>query len=239
MGVQMGELSVFAKKQEVLNVLFKAAQLYEKNLNNKNILVVYRQQPNQYGYFEGVFSAKNFHHLTGTKIRKDLLVIDFYERCLNKRLSIADFELADDGTTYLKKDILEKVMQIQYISKMVGVYNGNKPRLYTEKLVGNITCCLGFVKEPSGYFAPNTVLKSDIRTEVISTNQLIAIYIKNVEETHYNRLCYVAKGLQPEQLRSNSEIEAKLDKENLIIECNKIIEDKKESNLKSKKKKRK
>jgi len=235
----MGELSVLTKKQEVLTVLFKAAKLYEQNLNNKNILVVYRQHPNQYCYFEGVFGERNFHHLTGTKLRNGLQVVDFYHHCLDKRLRIEDFELAADGTTYLKKDILENVMKIQYIARMVGIYNGNKPKLITDKLVGNITCCLGFVKEPSGYFAPNTALNTDIRTEVVSTNQVIAVYMKNIAEPYYNRLCYVAKGLQPEQLRSNEEIESKLDKENLIIECKKLEEGKKESTFKPKKKKRK
>ncbi len=213
----MKDLSKMHKKQAVLKVLFKAAKLYQDNLRDNNILVVYRDKPktNKFCYFECIFEMRNFHHLTGTKISKGYDVKIFYDKCLNKRLTIDEFELSDDGTTYLKKDVLEKSMQIQHMAKMVGIYNNNKPRLMTDKLVGNINCCVGFVKRDSGYYVPNTVLKTDIRDEIIESKQITAIYMKTKNEEKYNRMCYLAKGISPKEVIWNKKIESKIDKENL------------------------
>ncbi len=233
-------LASLSKKQNILPTLFKAAKLYEENLLNQNMLVVFKAQSNQYKYIEIIFEARHFRHLTGVRVSESGAA-DFYNKCLKKRISINDFELADDGTTILKSEVIEQGMKIHIFSKTVGDFNGKRCSLKTEKLVGNIRCTMGFVRELSGFFAPNTLLKADIRDEIVKSHQLMAVYMKSKEDEKYSRLCYVAKPLNPEQVRWNKEIESKIiDKENLKIECNKLVnkpkEDKQHKNKKKPKK---
>lgn len=62
--------------------------------------------------------------------------------------------------------------------------------------------------------------------------------MKSKEDEKYNRLCYVAKPLDPERVRWNKEIESKItDKENLKIECNQLINKPKEDKQHKKKRK--
>lgn len=163
---------------------------------------------------------------------------DFFNKCLKKRISIDDFELADDGTTILKSEVIEQGMRIHILSKTVDDFDGKRCSLKTEKLVGNIRCTMGFVKELSGFFAPNTLLKADIRDEIIKIHQLMAVYMKTIKDERYNRLCYVAKPLDPEQVKWNKEIESKIiDKDSLKIECNKSVNKPKEDKQRKKKRK--
>ena len=52
---------------------------------------------------------------------------------------------------------------------MLGDYNMSQPKLYTDKIAGSISACMGFVRDGGeGRFVPNTVLEGDIRSKVKS-----------------------------------------------------------------------
>lgn len=215
------EAKIIKRKETVKTVVYKAVQLYKNNLCNKNLLFVYKSEQNQYKYFEAVFLPKHFKHLTGVKTNDDLQAKDFYERCIDKKLNLDDFELAKDGTTWLKKDVLESMMNIQFVANSVGDYNGCKPRLITNKLAGNMTGCLGFVNEEEcpDYYAPNTILKVPTREMVTKSHQLVAVFVKEVKESLYSRMTYIAKGFTYDIFFSDKRIGIMLDTYNMSIEC--------------------
>lgn len=186
------------KKEDAIKIITKCASDYQSCLSNKNILFVYGtlQNPN---YLEATFLARHFLHLTGLEINKNRISssTDFYKRALNNRLSPHDFSFPKNGTAELKLMILPSLMKIHRSAKMIGDYNFVKPILYTKKLVGNITACLGFVKdEDIEYYIPNTVLQEDIRDITQKPQQrILAVLRKDIIQENYEEVCYIAKGI--------------------------------------------
>lgn len=209
------------RKEELRPVLYLAAEKYNENLCNQNLMFVYKVGHNRYESFEAIFLPKHFKHLTGVKTKEGFRAVDFYNHCLDKRLSLTDFELAPDGTTWLKKDVLVELMSIHYVANCVGDYNGSRPKLITEKLSGNFQGCLGFVAEEENpnYFAPNTVLREPTRDMIKQAYQLVAVFVKEIKDNLYNRLTYTAKGFIHEDLHTHHHIADKLNKAETQVEC--------------------
>jgi len=89
---------------------------------------------------------------------------------------------------------------------MIGNYNNSKALLVTDKLVGGIYGCVGFVRDGQVYI-PNTALNEDIRN--ISRNscgRILATFTKSVDGTKYSANTYAAKGVDLEKLLSNDNI---------------------------------
>ena len=78
---------------------------------------------------------------------------------------------------------------------MIGEYSFSKSLLYTEKLAGNVTACVGFVRDDR-FYIPNTVLREDIR-DITKRPQkrVLAVFKKEMKEPVYSELCYHAKGI--------------------------------------------
>jgi len=184
------------KKDAAINVITTCAKEYNTYLENNNLLFLFgsQQKPD---FFEAVFLPRHFLHLTGVEIAENSASgsSDFYEKALKGQLSPSDFSLATNGTTEMKLQILPQLMKIHRSAKMVGDYNFTKSILYTEKLVGNITASLGFVRDGE-YYVPNTALREDMRDIAVRPqSQMLAILRKSVEQSQYDELCYTAKGL--------------------------------------------
>ena len=165
-------------------------------MENKNLLFLFGSQQKT-DFFESVFLPRHFLHLTGVEISEGKFFgsSDFYNKSLKSQLSLNDFSLASNGTTEMKLSILPQLMKIYRSAKMVGDYSFTKSVLYTEKLVGNVTASLGFVRDDK-YYIPNTALKEDIRDITIKPqSRILAILRKSVEQSHYEEICYTAKGL--------------------------------------------
>lgn len=80
-----------------------------------------------------------------------------------------------------------------HAAKMVGNYDGNNPKLYTERLVGNVRACIGFTKTSNQINVPNTVLNVDLRTISNMPLRVIATYRKRYTDTSYSELVYNSK----------------------------------------------
>ena len=184
-------------KSEVLNILFSNAQEYEARLLNKHLAFIYIEA-NKLCVMESVFMAENYLHLTGVEANKGITASRFFELCLDEKLSINDFN-QKDFTTELKLSVLDRLINIQNNAKMIGNFNLQRPKLYTEKLVGNIYACIGFIKSRDQYYIPNTSLKEDVRDVVTHASRVIAIYSKGISERLYNKRLYLAKGIIPDQ----------------------------------------
>ena len=96
-------------KRRAIQIMTKAAQIYKNHLEDQKILFLYGvpseikkqlQTEEKFlpsiKFYEVVFHRSNFLHLTGVKLNKDSTAsaIHFYQKCLDKRLTEADFSLS-------------------------------------------------------------------------------------------------------------------------------------------------
>lgn len=134
-------------KQQAISIISKCAKLYQKHLENKQIVFIYRNELNHSDYTEVQFRSYNFLHFTGVIPRSGLNANDFYRYALNSKLSENDFILKDNYTSILKLQVLESIMNIDKSARMIGNYIGPHLELYTEKIAGTTSACLGFIPQ--------------------------------------------------------------------------------------------
>lgn len=194
-------------KEQAIKTVIRCAEAYKENPVNKNLLFICQDKHKRTAAIEFTFDASNFLHLTGLKVKKSrsgaegttssVSAKEFYEKCLAHRLSASDFELAEDGTTPLKLDVLPKLISRNLSATMIGDYNSLNPKLLTDKLVGNTAACMGFVPSgPKKRYVPNTVLKVDIRDYIKNQARVIAVYRKPADSERYEELTYSAKKIE-------------------------------------------
>jgi hypothetical protein len=202
-------------KKEALKIVFNCAKLYKENLEGRNLLFLSVYNKTKFNYIEVRFLKSNYQHLTGVVVNEENISPSyFYEKCLNKRLSINEFEFKSDGTTPLKLSVLEQLMNIYKNSKMIGDFNSTKPVLYSDKLTGDTFACMGFRKD-NQFYVPVTVLKEDTRDLINNQERIIAIFSKNINEELYKNLNYLVKGFNDKD-KLPSEVLSKLNIENMI-----------------------
>ena len=193
------------QKKDIIRLVVSGAEEYHLHLENRNLLFLFGN-PDTPETMEAVFHPRNFLHLTGLRLSTNRIrsSTEFYSRCLRHRLSPDDFWLPEDGTAEMKLQILPGIMKIHQSAKMAGDYESTKIFLYTEKLVGNISACLGFTKEGQ-YYIPNTALREDIRNVTRKPAlRMLAILRKPIRESVYHEICYAAKGIDASALLQNA-----------------------------------
>ena len=142
-------------------------------------------------YIETKFTKSNFLHLTGITILNQKLSANmFYNQCLKNRVEEKMFCYRKDGNTIKKMSVLAMLMNIHKNAKMIGDYDGNKIFLYSNKLIGNVNSCLGFIPK-NNYYICNTSLKEDIRNINYNHRKIICILSKKIQEKYYNEITYI------------------------------------------------
>ncbi len=130
----------------------------------------------------------------------------FFKLCLDRRLTEDDFDFAEDGTTPMKMHVFPRVVEKNISANMVGYYNGQQPRLYTERLAGSVQGCIGFVKDKNtDRYIPNTLLEGDIRLKVVQPDRILATYRKRSKEKTYSEIVYAAKKVEWEKVSISEE----------------------------------
>lgn len=185
-------------KEEALKIVQRCAEQYQKHLLDRSLLFVVVDKHNRTSTLEVHFTKRNFLHLTGFEV--DITTISaprFFDLCIDKRLSVHDFELSKDGTTDLKLLVLPNLMTKNLSANSVGDFNGTGIKLYTEKIAGGTTGCIGFMlDDDTGLMLPNTVLKMDIRDCTKSPqSRIIATYRKSSIDSVYTEIVHSAKGI--------------------------------------------
>ena len=184
-------------KKEALAIVFAAADKYQENLIDHSLLFLCMDKHKSTYCVEVTFSGSNFQHLTG--LETDPAVISpshFFQLCLDRRLSESDFQFAENGTAEWKLDVLPRVVQKNLSANMIGLYNQSHPLLFTERVAGSVSACMGFIRDGgNGRYVPNTVLKGDIRTLVHVPDRIIATYRKAASEEQYSEIVYATKKL--------------------------------------------
>ncbi len=211
-------------KRHAIQIMIKAAELYQNNLEDQKILFLYglpsevkkqlqtnRKQLSCIKGYEVAFHRYNFLHLTGVKLNKHSTVsaIHFYQKCLDKRLTENDFMFAKDGSTGQKLGILESMMLIKKNATMIGEFTDRGPKLFTEKVAGNICGCIGFVQDRNTKLnVPNTLLKKDIRDITAQpTYKVFAVISKKYQEEKYTRLVKIDKNIDINECCFSEKIE--------------------------------
>lgn len=178
-------------KEEALQTMLRAAKLYRDNLCSKKLLVVFGDEKKP-DFIEIKATGENFVHLAG--IKTSVPSGDFYSRLLDKRISTKDFSFKSDGTSQLKLSVIESILSIKNSAKMFGDYNNGRPRLYTKKLMGNVSASIGFVPAGKIYFVPNTILKGDIRDDLTKgKHQVLVILAKSLKAKEYEQIVKIGK----------------------------------------------
>lgn len=193
-------------KKRILSIIINCAKEYKNELLNKNLLFVCMNKHKKIFKIEVSFKAENYLHLTGCKLRDDISAKDFFNRCINNRLKIDDFDVADDGTTQIKIEVLPFLIKKNLSANMLGDFSGSNIKLYTEKAIGNVKACVGFVKTNNGTYVPNTVLNVDIRKYVRKPMRIIATYRKEKAQSRYSELVYKAKNVKWQEVNYPEEI---------------------------------
>lgn len=206
-------------QKEIVKKLNESAKIYKENLQNTNLLIIYNKN-NRVEYIEVLFLARNFMHLTGVrsleKSGKYKKANQFYNACLNNKLSYKDIIIKDDGTTKLKLDIISNLVNIDKECKMIGMYDNSKKELITDILVGSVHMCVGLIRDSKTYYIPNTLLKEDIRKLTIERYPIIGILKKKINEEKYQTLTYISKKMDISMITKNIELCNKINIECLI-----------------------
>ena len=105
-------------KQQAVSIIVDCAAKYEENLNGYQLLFVLKDKHKHISFLEVNFYPYNFLHLTGIKLVDGTTATDFYERCLNHKLSPEDFSFASD----FHLNQLEKLGVINLIN-LIHKYN--------------------------------------------------------------------------------------------------------------------
>lgn len=179
----MGQFS----KQEAIRIVVSCAEAYKTELLNRDLLIVSKANNNRLNFLRVTFRKGNFLHLTGLKTK--VRAARFFDMCIAHKLSPKVLEFASDGTTQLKLEVLPQLMRKDLSAKMIGDIDSRTPKLYTEKLVGNIRACMGF-KNDSSTYVPNTVLNRDMRDITSNRAQIVAVLRKSTEESQYTEVTY-------------------------------------------------
>ncbi len=203
------------KKKDAIKIVTDCAKKYDEHLAGKTLLFVCIDKQGVVSSLELNFDAGNYMHLTGlvpTRSRDAkgneyiLTPKDFYKKCLDNKLKEQEFEFDKNGTTPLKLEVLSYIMNGHLSASMVGDFNSLNPKLYTEKLVGGVKACVGFVRSKGqGRYVPNTLLKEDIRNNVSDCKRVIAVFRKNRADTNFTELTYKASNVKWDLVKISKE----------------------------------
>ena len=199
------------------------AKQYEKNLLNKNFIIIYRDKlSNQIKDLEVFFGKENYQHLTGIElidedgnIREHVSKL-FFEKCIKNTLSKEEFQMKKDGTTNLKLQALPTIMEIHKVTKIAGDFDYSRPFLVADKVVGNINFCLG-LKCINEFFVPVSALMENIKSITTNQSQVLAILSKEIADLIYSNIRHVAKGLNLNNLVIPENIKSKITLENYVF----------------------
>lgn len=94
----------------------------------------------------------------------------------------------------MKLAALDSLTDVSKITKITGDYNGGRPYLYVDKIMGGVNFCLGLSQEDDVY-VPSSALLEDIKKLTNSPSQVLAILEKGISDNIYAVVKHVAKGL--------------------------------------------
>lgn len=109
-------------------------------------------------------------------------------------------------------------MNIPFSARMIGDFIGAHLNLYTEKVAGTTTACLGLALHGNEYI-PNTILKEDIRNITPKPpGKIFAIFRKPIRQNIYSELTFQSGSTDITKKRLPLDLLRKVDKSLFIRE---------------------
>lgn len=118
-------------------------------------------------------------------------------------------------TIYYKLQVLPQLMKLDKMANMIGVFTGQSLLLQTDKLIGNVNYCMGFIKNEQNIYIPNTALKEDIRNITEDRKKIIAVLKKSINEKMYKDITYLKQNYQIADILKSKKINEVIDIENI------------------------
>ena len=192
-------------KKKAIKTIVEAASNYEKYLNDRSFLIVYKTERGSQ-FVEVVFRSWHFLHLTGLKTK--MTAAQFYEACLENKLSEKDVVFDNSGKVGQKIKVLPYLHDLLYHNCMIGDFINSGIMIQADYFVGDTKLILsvGFRRE-SNRDVPVTLYSGDVRKLTSPTNKVLAILTRRYPETKYKELTYVSKNLNLNGLELPSDVD--------------------------------
>ena len=187
-------------KQEALRILYSSASNYEEKLSQRRFRLIYLDKLHKSMEMEEViFQPESFKHLTG--IQTKISAFNFYEACLDRRLSQKTIAFDARGNTQRKLEVIEAMPDVFYHPCWIGESLNNDIHIHAAYYVGDTKCVLsiGFrnVMNKSGD-VPITLKKQSIREVVTKECKVYAIASKSLlDKNSAWQLTYCARDFDP------------------------------------------
>lgn len=196
-------------KTKAIDIIVKAANNYKLYLQDKVFLIIYKENVVT-KTVEVEFRDSHFLHLTG--VHTKLSAKRFYEKCINQRLSVEDFELENGGKTQQKLTVLPFLHELLYNNCMIGNFINSGIYIKADYFVGNTKTILsiGFRYGKRVDF-PVTLYKEDVRKLSHPTNKVLAIFARDFKQKTYIKCIYLSKGQIISKLPIDEDIKSLID----------------------------
>ncbi len=138
------------------------------------------------------FRDLNFLHLTGVVTRLSAQL--FYSNCIERKLSVKDFEIDKNGKVQQKLQVLPYLPELLYNSCMIGEFIDSGVYIKADYFIGNtkVVISVGF-KYGKGVDYPVTLYKEDVRKLTHPTKRVLAVFMKKYNANKYEKVTYLAK----------------------------------------------
>ncbi|MCF2640750.1 hypothetical protein I6E31_12355 [Fusobacterium varium] len=218
--------------QEQLENIKAALNIYEKELVNKQILILYSEISNkdlkklskeklkEFKKIVGLeitFKKENFMHLVGI-VRESIKIplITFYNNLKLNKVSLNEFEISEYAN---KKNFIFPILpnSLRTVGT-IGNYNYSKPYVKVDKIIGNTKKSYGAVlgireekfKKSLNLlksYAPVSLLEEITENLILKNTErkILAIFEKNINEKYYGKLSYKNKDYPIENIWNNKE----------------------------------
>lgn len=204
-------MSKYNSIMAAVRVAIACADDYHRLLENRNYLFLYEDRATRrLMYYETLFLPRHYMHLTGVRYTEEykralrlppgtMGASYFYKECLDKTIQAGNITDKSDNTTALKIAALPQLIRFIRHANMTVVYNGSHPYLACDRLAGSNKFALGFT-EDNGYYVPSSCLNEDIRNLGNHPSRIVATFCKDVKESVYRDICYVARKVHLDEL---------------------------------------
>lgn len=207
------------EKTKLLKLIKNAKTVYDSLMLNKNFIYIYQNclYNNRIDYIEAKCISSNFLHLTGVKTQ--LKGQEFYSKLEQGRISLNNINEDPSGWTQVKLENFDRLkllftspIQICLQDNMYTIAFKadvmlNRPNIQKEDII------LGLKKKSHEYYyAPSSIIKRAPNQIGSHFSRVVCILSKNINDTHYSSVTYMAKGINilaviPNEIKNKINIE--------------------------------
>lgn len=190
--------------KEALNIIVDAVKKYDSKLKNKHFLIVYWKENMIKTACVG-FRDMNFLHLTGVKTKLSAQL--FYSAAISGKLSEKDFSLDTKGKAQQKLAVLPFLHELFYHNCMIGDFINSGIYIKADYFVGDTKAVLsvGF-RYGKNTDVPVTLYNENVKTLSKPVYKVLAIFVKEYDDTTYKECTYLSKGQSIDKLRLPDDI---------------------------------